>query len=187
MIQAESSSPRKRIVGLVAAVLIGTLLGLSVLLTLTSNAAAYLSDDPKACINCHIMRSHYASWEHSSHARVAVCNDCHVPQDSLIRKLGFKAKDGLRHATVFTMHNEPQAFVAKPDSRRAILDNCQRCHGELTSRLLENGWPQDCLSCHRDMPHGRSRQQTGSQHAITPPPPALWPIKSLSGERDEQP
>ncbi len=28
-----------------------------------SKALSYLSNDPKACINCHIMNTHYATWQ----------------------------------------------------------------------------------------------------------------------------
>ena len=40
---------------------------------------SYLSNDPVACVNCHIMREQFDSWMGSSHRNVAVCNDCHIP------------------------------------------------------------------------------------------------------------
>jgi cytochrome c nitrite reductase small subunit len=30
---------------------------------------SYLSDDPSACVNCHIMTPYYETWRHSSHAQ----------------------------------------------------------------------------------------------------------------------
>ena len=41
---------------------------------------SYLSDDPKACANCHIMQSVYDRWNHGTHKAVATCNDCHTPE-----------------------------------------------------------------------------------------------------------
>jgi len=46
----------------------------------------YLTDDPSACVNCHIMSPYYATWSHSSHGRDATCNDCHVPHQNLFMK-----------------------------------------------------------------------------------------------------
>ncbi len=40
---------------------------------------SYLTNDPEACANCHVMTDHYAAWTKSSHRAVAVCNDCHTP------------------------------------------------------------------------------------------------------------
>ena len=54
-----------------------------------------IGDDPKACINCHIMSPYYATWSHSSHARDATCNDCHVPNGNILSHYLFKGKDGL--------------------------------------------------------------------------------------------
>ena len=75
----------------------GILVGLFIFILNISNATSYLSDDPKTCVNCHVMYPEYASWEKGSHGRVASCNDCHVPQDNVFRKYYFKASDRLRH------------------------------------------------------------------------------------------
>ncbi|HYP29673.1 MAG TPA: NapC/NirT family cytochrome c [Blastocatellia bacterium] len=40
---------------------------------------SYLTNDPAACANCHIMQDHYDGWIKSSHRSVAACNDCHTP------------------------------------------------------------------------------------------------------------
>ncbi|MGH7821889.1 MAG: NapC/NirT family cytochrome c, partial [Candidatus Binatia bacterium] len=40
---------------------------------------AYLTDDPGACANCHVMEEQHSAWMKSSHRAVAVCNDCHTP------------------------------------------------------------------------------------------------------------
>ena len=73
----------------------GLIFGLGGYTLYMSRAHSYLSDDPEACINCHIMTPYYQSWDHSSHGRWATCNDCHVPHNNIANKYFFKAKDGL--------------------------------------------------------------------------------------------
>ena len=62
-----------------AVLLTGVIFGLGAYLVYVSKAYSYLSDDPKVCVNCHVMGPYYATWQHSSHKMVATCNDCHVP------------------------------------------------------------------------------------------------------------
>jgi cytochrome c nitrite reductase small subunit len=57
----------------------GTLLGLGFYTFQYAEGLSYLSNDPQACMNCHVMREHFDSWTRSSHHAVASCNDCHVP------------------------------------------------------------------------------------------------------------
>ena len=49
----------------------GIIVGLGGYSVYMSRAHSYLSDDPAACINCHIMTPYYQSWNHSSHAQWA--------------------------------------------------------------------------------------------------------------------
>ncbi|NLB93910.1 MAG: cytochrome c nitrite reductase small subunit, partial [Bacteroidales bacterium] len=79
------------------------LIGLTLLTIYMSKAHSYLSDKPETCINCHIMAPQYATWGHSSHREWTNCNDCHVPHNNIFNTYYFKAMDGLRHATVFTL------------------------------------------------------------------------------------
>jgi len=76
-------------------IVLGIFAGLALYTFRVSNASSYISDDPKACINCHVMNPQYITWFHSSHREVANCNDCHVPQDNFASKYYFKAKDGI--------------------------------------------------------------------------------------------
>jgi len=95
---------------------LGTLLGLFGFAFYISKAYSYLSDNPKTCVNCHIMAPQYATWTHNSHRQYANCNDCHVPHNNLINKYYFKAKDGMRHASMFTLRLEPQVIRIKEAS-----------------------------------------------------------------------
>ena len=98
-----------------------------------SNAPSYLSDRPETCVNCHIMAPQYATWSHSAHREVTNCNDCHVPHNNIFNTYYFKAMDGLRHATVFTLRREPQVIFIKSAGKKVVQQNCIRCHSYLIS------------------------------------------------------
>ncbi|TFG79158.1 MAG: cytochrome c nitrite reductase small subunit [Chrysiogenales bacterium] len=154
-------------------VLAGLGLGLGLLAIYLSNAWSYASDDPKACINCHVMTTHYGTWEKSSHAHVATCNDCHVPHDNVIKKYVFKATDGLRHSAMFTFHLEPQVLEIKPAGMRAVHDNCLRCHtktvDQVASLMPAQCQPERvCWECHRETPHGRQHSLSALPNAQVP-------------------
>lgn len=64
---------------LAAAAALGVLLGVGALTMVYGDGTAYLSNEPQACANCHVMQGHFDSWQSSTHRHVAVCNDCHLP------------------------------------------------------------------------------------------------------------
>lgn len=110
---------------------LGVTVGLATLTAVMSQAHSYMSDRPEVCVNCHIMRPQYATWKASSHHAVASCNDCHVPHDTVINKYRFKAEDGLRHSTMFTLHQEPQVIRIRAAGMEVVQQNCLRCHGHI--------------------------------------------------------
>ena len=132
-----------------AVLLAGIIFGLGAYLVYVSTAYSYLSDDPKVCVNCHVMGPYYATWQHSSHKMVATCNDCHVPHNNILNKYFFKAKDGLRHSYIFTMRKEPQAMQAIAASQEVIYDNCVRCHSQLNQEFVKTG-----KMTHKQLTHG---------------------------------
>lgn len=150
-----------------------------------SRAFSYLSDDPAACINCHIMTPYYQSWDRSSHALWATCNDCHVPQDSLAAGYLFKAQDGLYHAAMFTFKAEPQVIRPRAASNRVIMENCIRCHTQLNTEFVKTGMAtyadvasgkqKACWDCHRDVPHTRISNLASAPNAIVPLPASPVP------------
>lgn len=156
----------------------GALLGMGLYVATISRAASYLSDDPEACINCHIMTPMYATWKHSSHANVATCNDCHVPHDSTFRKYFFKAKDGGRHSLLFTLRKERQVITAIEESKEVIQENCLRCHGDLLSEVgapIGHASDRSCVECHREVPHGRVHSLSSTPNAAVPPLSPVMP------------
>src|SRR5688572_30840100 len=92
---------RVSIAGVAFAALLGVFFGVSGFTFAEARGWSYLSNDPEACVNCHVMRGVYDSWQKSSHHAAAVCNDCHVPHD-LAGKYWTKAEHGLRHSWGFT-------------------------------------------------------------------------------------
>lgn len=167
--------PRKWVPFVIVAVGIGT--GLFAYLLYVSNAVSYLSDDPKTCVNCHVMTPFYATWQHSSHGRVTTCNDCHVPHNNVFNKYFFKAKDGIYHATVFTWRAEPQVIHIKEAGTDVVQKNCQRCHGDLNANVKTTGVTLEskshgegklCWDCHREVPHGKVNSLSSVPNARVP-------------------
>jgi cytochrome c nitrite reductase small subunit len=162
----------------------GIFFGLFFFLVYISKAPSYLSDEPQTCVNCHIMAPQYATWFHSSHREVAVCNDCHVPHDNFFNKYYFKAQDGLRHATIFTLRKEPQVIQIREAGVEVVQNNCKRCHQELmvNNRLLAMTGRNEfvtkerlCWECHRETPHGTVNSLSSTPHAKTPIPESPVP------------
>jgi len=165
-------------------VVIGAFLGIFLFLLYVSNAGSYLSDNPKACVNCHIMAPQYATWVHSSHRQYTHCN-----------KYYFKAKDGLRHATLFTLRMEPQVIHIKLAGQRVVQNNCVRCHQSLlvdepiqmlTAATHQYRLSQPCWSCHRETPHGRTSSLSSVPYARVPLPESPvpeWLNKILQTEK----
>jgi cytochrome c nitrite reductase small subunit len=164
--------------------LLGILCGLALVILYVSNAASYLSDKPETCMNCHVMAPQYATWQHGSHGRVATCNDCHVPHDNVVRKYAFKAKDGLRHASMFTLRMEPQVIQIKEAGIDVVQENCKRCHENLihltsitnmTGDDSRSGEGVLCWHCHREVPHGRVNSLASVPYARVPIPSSVTP------------
>ncbi len=170
----------------------GMLVGFGALAIHVGNATSYLSDDPKACMNCHVMAPQFATWERSSHARVTVCNDCHVPHDNLVSKFLFKAMDGARHSFMFTFRMEPQVIRIHDAGASVVQENCIRCHTHQTQNVKEkfvtldevkHGGGKLCWDCHRETPHGRVNSLSSVPDARVPIPSSIipeWLIKDVS-------
>ncbi len=165
-------------------ILLGIMVGIAGFIFRASRAHSYLSDKPETCMNCHIMAPQYATWNHSSHRQWTNCNDCHVPHDNVFRKYYFKAMDGLRHATIFTLRAEPQVIFIKEAGINAVQQNCIRCHEKLlrddklqTYNEQTNHFRTDrhCWDCHREVPHGRVNSISSVPYARVPLPASNIP------------
>ncbi len=157
------------------AILLGVVTGLSLLIIYISRAPSYLSDNPAACVNCHVMNPQYSDWVHSSHRRAATCNDCHIPHDNFIVKYYSKAEEGMKHATYFTMRWEPQVIYKDEDDIDYLLKNCRRCHEPTISMEFLNSvqpgyhnWLKErrCMDCHRESPHTTVNSLSSTPNAL---------------------
>lgn len=147
-------------------------IALFVNLVIASKATSYLSSDPKACINCHVMNTQYATWQHSSHARQAACIDCHLPRDDFFAKYLAKARDGFNHTWAFTFNTYEHAMRISKDGAARVQKNCISCHKSLASGIVGNAdlyhnfndpnieGGRKCWSCHSHVPHGKVRGLT---------------------------
>lgn len=137
------------------AVSLGILAGLGLMTFGYAEGLSYLSTDPRACVNCHIMRSEYDGWQKASHHTAATCVDCHLPAD-LIGKYMAKARNGWNHSKAFTLQNFPEPILITPTNAEILQANCLRCHEDMIQNLAmadKEGAPQ-CVHCHDDVGHG---------------------------------
>ena len=162
----------------------GAFCGVAIYASMVSNAVSYLSDSPATCVNCHIMAPHYATWSKSSHREHATCGDCHVPHDNIIRHYYYKAKDGSRHAAIFTLRKEPDVIMMHEAGKAVVQENCKRCHDfaneqvsayHVTGPGARMGEGRLCFDCHRDVPHGTVRSTAATPYARVPVPTSPMP------------
>jgi len=148
-----STRGRRLLVALV--VLLGVLAGLGTFTFGYGDGAAYLSNDPAACANCHVMQEHLDTWQNSSHRHVAVCNDCHTPHDFFGKWLT-KADNGMFHSLAFTTGNYPEPIQIKARNARVTQNACVRCHETTVHQMMPadpGGEAPSCVHCHARVGH----------------------------------
>jgi len=152
-----ATRPVRPLLPLILAVCIGVASGLGAYTFRYAEGLSYLSTNPTACVNCHIMQPQYDAWQKSSHHFVAVCVDCHLPQDFLAKYLA-KAENGWRHGEKFTTQEFVEPIVVQAAGRAILQENCLRCHGDLVHQLvsttLDGKTPVPCTHCHSGVGHG---------------------------------
>lgn len=142
-------------IGLLA-VLVGASVGVGGYTFIYARGSAYLTNDPAACGNCHVMSDHVDGWVKSSHHDVAVCNDCHTPHD-LVGKYSTKALNGYNHSRAFTTGLFEEPIQIKQRSLDIVEDNCRRCHGDMVTAIdgprREGDARISCVRCHASVGH----------------------------------
>jgi cytochrome c nitrite reductase small subunit len=158
---AQKEKRRIPVAPLVLSVALGVLAGIGGYTFSYAKGLSYLSTDPKACVNCHIMQGEYDSWQKSSHHAVAVCVDCHLPH-SFIPKYIAKSENGWRHGKLFTTGGFVEPIEVQPEGRKILEANCVYCHESLTAEMRSHGDPGTpppdeqvaCTHCHSGVGHG---------------------------------
>jgi cytochrome c nitrite reductase small subunit len=153
---------------LVLAALAGALAGLGGFTFRYAEGLSYLSSDPAACKNCHIMNEQFDSWRKGPHHAVATCQSCHMPT-GLVAKYLAKARNGYHHSMGFTFQSPTpdrpgarrvfdEPIRIKPQNSQILQDNCLRCHGDLVHGIVRGsttaGDAVRCVACHRAVGHG---------------------------------
>jgi cytochrome c nitrite reductase small subunit len=137
------------------AVLVGLLLGVGFYTFGYARGASYMTDDPGACANCHVMNEQFNSWMKGSHGKVAVCNDCHTPP-GFVAKYYTKALNGFFHSLAFTTQHFPDEIRITGRNARVTEKSCMKCHENIVSGIQDaRGHRSDvaCTSCHRTVGH----------------------------------
>ena len=118
---------------------------------------SYLTNNPAACSNCHIMQEYYDGWVKSSHRAVAACNDCHTPA-SLLPKYAVKASNGLWHSFAFTSGRFAEPIQIKPRNREVTERACRHCHQDIVVAIEgphRAAGDLPCVRCHDSVGHLR--------------------------------
>ncbi len=142
-----------------AVAMIGSLIGVAAYTFRYAEGLSYFSKDPRACMNCHIMKPQFDSWQKSSHHAQASCVDCHLP-DGFIKKYIAKADNGYRHSKGFTLQNFHEPIMITAANSETLQNNCLRCHGTVVhgTAMVQNRKSDkvSCVHCHRSVGHGET-------------------------------
>lgn len=141
--------------GVALGILSGLAAGIGGYTFIYARGASYLTNQPEACANCHVMREQFEGWSRGSHHAVAVCNDCHTPA-GLIPKYLTKAINGFHHSLAFTTGRFPDTIQIHERNRQITEQACRKCHQEIVQAIdppHRGGDVTQCLRCHPSVGH----------------------------------
>jgi cytochrome c nitrite reductase small subunit len=153
--QDSALGPPWTLAGIAFAIVIGLVLGIGGYTFLYAKGASYLTNDPAACANCHIMHEQYDGWSKSSHKAAAACNDCHTPP-AFVAKYVTKAANGFWHSFAFTTgwFHEPIQITSR--NREVTELACRVCHQVIADAIEgphQEGATLACIRCHNTVGH----------------------------------
>ena len=136
--------------------LLGIPVGVGAFTFVYAKGFSYLSTDPRACVNCHVMNEQYEAWLKSGHRHAATCVECHLPHEGLAKWIA-KADHGFRHSR----HSRSKTSRSPSRSRRAIGRWCRTTAYAVTRRsctpssaTADAARELDCMHCHAGAGHG---------------------------------
>ena len=142
---------------IVIGLLVGVAVGLGAYTFVYAKGYSYLTNDPAACANCHVMGPYYSRWLAGPHRKVAACNDCHTPHN-LVGKYATKASNGFWHSFYFTSGRYPDNLEIKPRNVSVTEHACRYCHQDIVDAIdthsrSAHGEEISCIRCHPDVGH----------------------------------
>jgi cytochrome c nitrite reductase small subunit len=143
------------IAGIMSGMAVGMVIGLGGYTFLYARGASYLTDNPAACANCHIMREQYDGWIKASHRMAAVCNDCHTPP-GFLAKYTAKASNGFWHSFAFTTGRFPEPLRIGARNQAITEQACRSCHCAIVEAIEgphRAGAKLSCIRCHGEVGH----------------------------------
>jgi cytochrome c nitrite reductase small subunit len=143
------------IAGIMSGMAVGMVIGLGGYTFLYARGASYLTDNPAACANCHIMWEQYDGWIKTSHRTAAVCNDCHTPP-GFLAKYTAKGSNGFWHSFAFTTGRFPEPLKIGARNQAITEQACRSCHRaivEAIEGLHREGAKLSCIRCHGEVGH----------------------------------
>jgi cytochrome c nitrite reductase small subunit len=136
-------------------ILVGLIIGMGSYTFIYGKGYSYISDNPKACLNCHIMQDQYNSWVSNPHGKATTCNSCHTPENFYMKYL-VKAENGFNHAWKFTTGNFKEPIRIRQHNFNITMKSCFKCH----AHLLDSTFHQEeiikgrsCVQCHKNVGH----------------------------------
>jgi cytochrome c nitrite reductase small subunit len=143
------------IAAIMSGMAVGMVIGLGGYTFLYARGASYLTDNPAACANCHIMREQYDGWIKASHRMAAVCNDCHTPP-GFLAKYTAKASNGFWHSFAFTTGRFPEPLKIGARNQAITEQTCRSCHRAIVEAIEgphREGAKLSCIRCHGEVGH----------------------------------
>ena len=155
---------------IVLGALVGAAIGLGLYTFVYAKGYSYLTNNPQACSNCHVMQEYYDGWVKSAHHTVAVCNDCHTPH-TFAGKYATKMENVFFHSLAFTSGRFPDNIIIRERDFRVAESTCRDCHRAITTAIAgpHNTKTKTCIRCHFDVGHSAAgfvmsdRSQTSSE------------------------
>ena len=136
---------------------IGLAVGVGLYTFVYAKGYSYMSNDPNACANCHVMQEQYDGWQKSSHHTVATCNDCHTPHN-FVGKYYVKASNGFWHSYYFTFGGFHEPIQIRGGNLAVTEESCRYCHQQMVESITVSHRREDidqvsCIRCHRNVGH----------------------------------
>ncbi len=141
--------------------LVGVLLGVGGYTFHYAEGLSYLSTDPQACVNCHIMRPQYdvlAEGEPPRRRHAASTATCRTTSSASTSP---RPRTATTTRRAFTLQDFHEPIMIKPKNAGILQDNCLRCHGDLVHELVggANGDPARSSACTATRASGTAKRR----------------------------